>query len=201
MKRLLILVLAGAAAGAGAALVFRLTAQRRPPPPDPPALVERVREVARLETLDVRLYRKVTFEPEPLPAGSFWGDVAGWVRRTVRPPRGRAIVFAEAHVGLDVSRLGPASLRTAGREAFVVLPDLEVRIELRPGETEIIGSNLDSAETAQLLELARSAFQREVEADRALRQRALGSARRSIAALLIAAGFDQVHFVEALPGS
>ena len=30
------------------------------------------------------------------------------------------------------------------------------KLELKPGETEIIGSNLDSAETARLLELARA---------------------------------------------
>jgi hypothetical protein len=126
--------------------------------------------------------------------------VAAWARRAVRPPRGRAIVFAEAHLGLDVSRLGPSSMRAVGREVWLVLPELQVRIELRPGETEVIGSNLDSAETAQLLELARGAFQRQVEGDPALRERALGSARRSLTALLLGVGFDRVHFVEALPG-
>jgi hypothetical protein len=201
MKRLSILVLFGLALGAGAVLAWRLSAPRRPRLPDPPALVEQVREVARLETLDVSLWRKVTFEPEPVPAGSLWGDIAAWARRTLRPPRGRAIVFADAHVALDLSRLGPGSLQTAGREVYLVLPPLETRVELRPGETEIIGSNLDSAETAQLLELARAAFQRQVEADRPLRERALSSARRSLTALLLGLGFERVHFVDALPGA
>jgi len=40
-----------------------------------------------------------------------------------------------------------------------------VKVELRPAETEIIGSNLDSKETAELFERARTAFEREVAAD------------------------------------
>jgi hypothetical protein len=156
--------------------------------------------VARLETLDVSLYKKVAFAPEPAPADSLWGDVWNWARQALRAPRGRAIVFAEAHMGLDVSRLGPESVRLQAREAWLVLPPLEVRVELRPGETEVIESNLDSAETARLLELARGAFKRQVESDRALRERALAAARRALAGLLATLGYDQVHFVEALPG-
>lgn len=199
MRRIAIFILLGLSLGAGAALGFRLWAARRPPLPDPPALVERVREVARLEALDVSLWKKVTFEPEPVPAGSLWGDVGAWARRALRPPRGRAIVFADAHLGFDLSRLGTQSLRTEGREVSLVLPPLQIRVEIRPGDTEIIGSNLDSAETAQLLELARAAFQRQVESDRALRERALTSARRSLTALLLSLGFERVHFVDALP--
>jgi len=198
MRRLLALLLLGLAIGAGAALTGRLLASR-PRPPDPPALVERIREVARLETLDVSLYKKVSYAPEPVPAGSLWGEVAAWARHTLRPPQGRAIVFADAHLSVDVSRLGPGALRTRGREAWLVLPPPQVRVELKPGETEVIGGNLDSAETAQLLELARAAFERQVESDRALRERALGQARRALTALLLGLGFDRVHFVETLP--
>lgn len=200
MRRLLSLLLFGLALGAGASLTWRLVASR-PRPPDAPALVERVREVARLETLDVSLYRKVSYAPGPVPAGSLWGDVAAWARHTLRPPQGRAIVFADAHLSIDVSKLGPGSLRTSGREAWLVLPPLQARVELRPGETEVIGGNLDSAETAQLLELARAAFLREVEADGALRQRALHQAERALTSLLLGLGFDRVHFVAALPGA
>jgi len=200
VRRLLSLLLFGLAIGAGAALTWRLLASR-PRPPDPPAVVERIREVARLETLDVSLYKKVSYAPEPVPAGSLWGDVAAWARQALRPPQGRAIVFADAHLSVDVSRLGPGSLRTSGREAWLVLPPLQVRIEIKPGETEVIGSNLDSAETARLLELARAAFEREVEADPALRRRALGQAQRALTALLLGLGFDRVHFVAELPGA
>ncbi len=203
VRRLAALLLFGLAIGAGAALTWRLLASR-PRPPDPPALVERIREVARLETLDVSLYKKVTFAPEPVPAGSLWGDLASWARHTLRPPEGRAIVFADAHLSVDVSRLGPGTLRVRGREVWLVLPPLQVRVELKPGETEVIGSNLDSAETARLLELARAAFERQVEGDRALRLRATEQAQRALTALLLGLGFDRVHFVEALtdlPGS
>jgi hypothetical protein len=151
--------------------------------------------VARLEALDVTLYKKVTFAPEPTPADSFWGDVTGWLRHTFREPRGKAIVFAEAHLGLDLSRLGPDALVVRGRTVDVRLPPLRVAVELRPADTEIIGSNLDSAETAHLFELARVAFENEVSADKALRARARGAAERAIRGLLLSLGFEEVRFV------
>ena len=200
MRRLLGLVLLGLAAGAGAFLAWRLV-PRGPSLPDPPAVALRVREVARLEALEVSLYKKIAFEPGPVPAGSFWGDVLAWARYTLRSPRGRAIVFADAHVGLDLDRLGPGSLEVAGREAWIVLPPLRVTVELKPGETEVIGSNLDTAETARLFELAKRAFEREVAADPRLRERARGSAERAIRGLLLDLGFTGVHFVDALPGT
>jgi hypothetical protein len=160
----------------------------------------RIREVARLETLEVSLYKKVSFSPQPSPADSIWGDVAGWLRHTFRTPRGKAIVFANARLGLDLARLDASAVRVDGREVFVVLPPFHAVVELRPDETEIIGSNLDSAETARLFELAKTAFEREVEADAALRARARASAELQIRALLQTLGFAAVHFVDALPG-
>jgi hypothetical protein len=136
-----------------------------------------------------------------LPAESFWGDVAGWLRHTFRAPRGKAIVFADAHLSFDVSKLDASSVRVSGREVWIVLPPVRVTVELRPGETEVIGSNLDSGETARLLELAKAAFEREVEADRALRERARAAAERHVGALLATLGFATVHFVEALPAT
>jgi hypothetical protein len=199
VRRLLALVLAALALGAGLGLALRLG--RRPPLPDPPSVATRIREVARLETLDVALYKKVTFAPEPAPSDSLWGEVAGWLRHTFRTPRGKAIVFADAHLSFDVARLDARSVRVAGREVWIVLPPVRVTVELRPGETEVIGSNLDSAETARLLDLAKAAFEREVEADRALRERARASAERHLGALLAALGFEAVHFVDALPAA
>jgi hypothetical protein len=197
--RLLAALLVALALGAGIGLGLR--SGREPALPDPPAVAMRIREVARLETLDVALYKKVTFAPEPTEAASAWGDVAGWLRHTFRTPRGKAIVFADAHLGLDLGRLDGSSVRVAGREVWVVLPPVRATIELRPGETEVIGSNLDSAETARLLELARAAFEREVEADGALRARARASAERQIRGLLATLGFAAVHFVDALPAA
>jgi hypothetical protein len=198
VKRALALVLVALAGGLGLGLGLRLV-RRAPEPPDPPAVAVKIREVARLETLDVALYKKVTFAPDPAPADSLWGDVAGWLRQSFRTPRGKAIVFADAHLGLDLSRLDAAAVRVKGTEVWVALPPLRASVELRPGETEIIGSNLDSAETAKLLELAKQAFEREVAADRALRDRAKASAERQISALLTSLGFTAVHFVDALP--
>jgi hypothetical protein len=199
VRRALLFALA-LAGGLGLGLGLRLV-RRAPEPPDPPAVAVKIREVARLETLDVALYKKVTFAPDPAPADSLWGDVAGWLRQSFRTPRGKAIVFADAHLGLELSRLDAAAVRVKGTEVWVALPPLRASVELRPGETEIIGSNLDSAETAKLLELARVAFQREVEADRALRDRARGAAERQIRALLATLGFSEVHFVDAPPGA
>jgi hypothetical protein len=200
MRRLLALVLVGLAAGVGLGVALRV-ARRAPALPDPPAVAMRIREVARLETLEVSLYKKVSFAPEPAPADSLWGDVAGWLRHTFRTPRGKAIVFAVARLGLDLSRLDASSVRVQGREAFVVLPPLRATVELKPDETEIIGSTLDSAETARLFDLAKAAFEREVERDAALQERARASAERQIRALLTTLGFAAVHFVDSLPGT
>ena len=198
MRRLLSLLVLGLAIGAGVGLALR-AGRKDARLPDPPAVVTRVREVARLETLEVALYKKVSFAPGPTEAETFWGDVAGWLRHTFRAPRGKAIVFARARLALDLARLDASSVRVAGREVWIVLPPFQTTIELRPEETEIIGSNLDSAETARLFDLAKEAFQREVEADRALRERARASAERQVRALLVTLGFSEVHFVDALP--
>jgi hypothetical protein len=200
MRRLVSLLLLGLAIGAGLGLALRL-GRRAPALPDPPAVVTRVRELARLETLEVSLYKKVSFAPEPSEAESFWGDVSGWLRHTFRAPRGKAIVFAHARLGLDLARLDGSSVAVTDREVWIVLPPLVTAVELRPEETEIIGSNLDSAETARLFDLAKVAFEREVGADRALHDRARASAERQVRALLVTLGYAAVHFVDRLPGA
>lgn len=164
---------------------------------DRPALVVQIREAARLETLDVTLYKRISFEPDPPPSNGFWTDVFNWAKFTVRPPRGKAIVFADVHLGFDLSRFEEAALKIQGTRAQVVLPPIQASVELKPAETEVIGSNLDSAQTAQLFELARSAFQREVLGDRKLRERARLSAERAIRALLLNVGIQDVVFVDA----
>jgi hypothetical protein len=199
MRSLLKIALLGLAIGVGGALVLSFVTRRPPPVPDPPAVIERVKEVARLETLEVNLYKKVTFAPEPEPSGSTLGDVGGWLRFTFNAPRGKAIVFAKGHLGIDASQLDASRVRLEGRVATVALPPVRAQVELLPGETEVMGSNLDSAQTARLFDLAKQAFERELAADTALRERARGSAERSIRALLLTAGFSRVDFVEALP--
>lgn len=184
-----------AAASIGGWHVFSRTRRA----PDPDAVAMQVRDIARLETLEVSLYKKVSFEPEPELTGSMTRDVLAWAKFTLRPPRGKAIVFATARVGVDFSKLDRNHLRISADEVWVRLPPLVTTVELRPGETEVIGSNLDSEQTAQLLQVAKEAFQEEVERDQALRQRATASAERNIRGLLLTLGFQRVHFVDALP--
>jgi hypothetical protein len=187
------------AAVSGAVATFLWLRPSAPPLPDTPALVTRVHEVARLETLEVALYKKVEFSPEPQATDSLWKDVVNWARYSLHTPRGRAIVFATAHLGYDFTRLDTSSLRVQGPRVDVALPPLEVRVELQPGETEVIGSNLDSAQTALLLEKAREAFLREVKGDARLRERARRSAETTLRALFLSLGFHEVHVVDRLP--
>jgi hypothetical protein len=200
MTRLLLrvaLVLVALAVGAGGTLLWLQA--HTPTLPEAPALVTRVREVARLETLEVSLYKKVDFSPEPPASDSVWKDVINWASYSVHTPRGRAIVFADVHLGYDFGRLEGSSLRVQGSRVDVILPPLDVKVELKPGETEIIGSNLDSAQTALLLEHAREAFEREVKADTHLRERARRSAETTLRALLLSLGYREVNLVDALP--
>ena len=195
-KVLAVIGLCAVACAAGAAAVFWLL-QARGAPPDPPAVVEKMREVARLETLELTLHKKISFEPDPAEAESLWGDVANWMRFTLRKPHGRAIVFARVQLGLDLERLDARHLRLNGPRAEVALPPIQAEVVLLPAETEVIGSNLDSAETAQLFERAREAFLREVMADARLQEKARASSERAIRALLITLGFREVVFVDA----
>ena len=65
---------------------------------------------------------------------------------------------------------------------------------------EVIDSNLSSAETAQLLQLAKEAFEHEVASDPKLKARAGASAQRAITGVLFNLGFRKVEFVDRLPG-
>ncbi|HET7787384.1 MAG TPA: DUF4230 domain-containing protein [Myxococcales bacterium] len=181
----------------GAGLVWHFT-HREPPLPDAPALILKVREVARLTTLDVSLYKKIDFTPDPREQATVWGAIAQWASYSVHPPRGRAIVFAVAHLGLDLRKLEAGSLRVRGRSVEVVLPRVQTEVELKPAETEIIGSNLDSEQTAQLFERARNAFEAEASADKGLQDRARESARQSLRSLFVGLGFSEVRFVDRL---
>jgi len=175
----------------GAGLVWHLS-HREGRLPDAPALVLKIREVARLETVDVSLYKKIDFSPDPREQATVWASLAQWASYTVRPPRGRAIVFAVAHLGLDLRKLDADSLRVTGRRVEVVLPRVQTQVELRPAEVEIIGSNLNSEQTAQLFERARNAFEAEVVADKLLQERARESARQSLRSLCVGLGFSEV---------
>jgi len=194
------LLLVAALLGGAATWWWMRSAPGATPPPTP-LVIERMREVARLETLDVEVYKKIAYAPDPIPTGALWSDVLAWARSTLFPSHGRAIVFGTVHLGLDLSRLDADHLRLHGDRVEVVLPPLVARAELKPAETEVISSNLDSAQTAQLLELARAAFEREALSSPALREKAVGSARRALTGLLLSLGFRQVEFVDRLSPS
>src|SRR5258708_34809606 len=119
------------AALAGAAIAWKL-ARPEPRLPDAPALVLRIREVARLETLDVPLYKKIDFSPDPHASRGFWDGVTQWARFSLKPPRGKAIVFARAHLGVDLGKLDARSLRVSGRRVPAGAPPHPVAGEMLP---------------------------------------------------------------------
>lgn len=166
--------------------------------PDGPTLVEKVREVARLQTLDVRTYKKLTYEVDPPQSESILRGVASWISYTADPPVGRAIVFADVHIGFDLSRIDENSLLVEEDVVTIVLPPLVTTVEVRPGETEVVASNLDSQQTAELLDRGKWAIQADVARDPVLAERARESARASLTTLLTTAGFREVRFVESL---
>jgi hypothetical protein len=158
--------------------------------------VDRIREVARLEMLDVELHKKIDFAPDPSRLEGSWRDVMAWAVDTLNPKQGRVIVFAVAHLGVDLRQLTPESFRADGTGAVVMLPPVQVSIELLPAETEVIDSNLDSSQTMALLERAKIAFAADVRNNAQLQRRAVVSTHRAITELLYNAGFTQVTFVD-----
>lgn len=196
MKRLFVtLLLLGAAFVGGAAWMFTKGWQQKPQLPDPPAVVTKMKEIARLETLELNVYKKVSFAPHPTPQGSIVGDVFEWAKFSLKPPEGRAIVFATVRLGIDLEQLDASNLQVVNGDSInVTLPPLKPVVELRPGETEVIGSNLDSAGTAQLLDVAKRGFEAEVMADPRIKERAEGSAKRALKGLLLELGYRNVTF-------
>ena len=165
-------------------------------PPDPPALLERVREVARLETLEVTVWKKVEFDPDPVAKSSVFADLREWVHFTVDPPKGKAIVFARGYLGLDLARLDANAMKVEEAGVMVVtLPPIVTRVELEPAETEVVRSNLDTEETDLLLARAKDEIEADLGRDPRLHARAVGSAERSLRLLFLEAGYADVRFV------
>jgi len=105
---------------------------------------------------------------------------------------------------LQQSTAEPVAAHRARRLAGATVHDVTCSVgaelaALRAQASYVVGSDLDSAETAELFALAKSAFAREVEADLALRERANESARRTLRALFFPLGFTEVDFVDSLP--
>lgn len=183
--------------GAG---VYVATRPPAPRDPDAAAVITQLREVARLETLELTMYKKLTFTPDPPPAAEgTWQGVLNWASFTFRHPHGRAILFAVVHLGIDLQKLDADHVRVERDHAWLVLPPVTAQVELLPGETEVIDSNLDSADTARLLDAAKVAFEREALADPRLRERARQANLRALRAVLATLGFHTVEVVDALP--
>lgn len=200
MRRLgftVVLCVVMAAIGGGAAFALL----RRPIVhlPDPPALVTQIREVARLETLDVALYKKVSFEPDPKPTDGVMDTAIEYAKFKLLPTHGKAIVFADGHLSFDLSGMDARMLRVEGERVLVRLPPLQAMVELKPDETEVINSNLDSQQTAELFAKAKLELEAELQRDQRLHQKARASAERAIRGLLLGVGFREVVFVDTLP--
>jgi hypothetical protein len=155
----------------------------------PATAVERIHDIARLEVLEVTVHRKAAFSPPLEPHSTVLADVIAYARETVAPRRGRAIVFADTRFFVDLRK---AVLRVDAERVEVTLPQLELESSLLPAETEIIASNLDSAQTAQMLDEAEGQLRSAVSSDAALRKRAHEAAVRSVTGLVTALGFRDV---------
>jgi len=181
-----------AVAVAGALLrVERLAAS------EPPAVIERIRDVQRLEVLEVTVHKKITYAPDPKPEATLLGGVWAYARETVAPKRGRALVFANARFFVDLRRLKPEQVRVSGDQVTLELPEPEIEANVLPGETEIVASNLDSADTAAMLESAEGELKASVLRDVKLRERAREAAARTMTGLLKGLGFRKVTLVAA----
>jgi hypothetical protein len=199
-KALRTLLLSVLAAFAGAYLLYSYGPRpKKAEVVDGATILSRIREVARLETLDVSVHKKINFQPDPQPQDNLLSELWVWAKHAMKPPRGRAIVFANVHIGLDLEQLSASNLLVRDEHVWIVLPPLFTRVELLPGETEIIDSNLDSGQTAELLELARVAIERDAATNKALAERAKRASERAIKGLLHTLGFKEVLIVESLP--
>src|SRR6185436_8609840 len=90
--------------------VERLAAQ------EPPPVIDRIREVQRLEVLEVTVHKKLTFAPDPAPQTTLLGDMLQYARESVAPRRGRALVFAQARFFVDLRKLKTEQVKVTGDE-------------------------------------------------------------------------------------
>ncbi len=194
---IVLLALVTGALGAGAS--WYLQQRRAGVLAEGPVVIERMREVARLETLEVSLYEIVQFKQDPKIRDSLMGTALEMAKEKWFPEQGKAIVFATARIGLDLSRLDREHVRVQGDLVEVILPRLQTTVELKPEETLVVDSNLDSQQTMQLLEVAKRRFEAKLNQDARLQEKARASSERSLRALLITLGYPQVRFVETLP--
>lgn len=169
----------------------------KPPSLTPATVVERLRAVSRLGVLDVSVTRKVTLLPDPVETATLTQAMFQWARYAVAPPSGTALVSAEAHFAIDLSRIEAGAVRVSGNQVEISLPEPEVSIELTPAQTEVLVSNLDSQQTTALLAKAQAEFAASLANDPQLLKKARLAAERSLSSLMLAAGFKEVRFDQA----
>ncbi|MBS1148385.1 MAG: hypothetical protein H6Q89_83 [Myxococcaceae bacterium] len=167
---------------------------RLPPQAPSPTVVERLRAVSRLQVLDVSVTRKVTLQPDPVDQPTVTGALVQWARYAVAPPSGTALVTAEAHFAIDLSKLPPDAVSVQGERVELTLPEAEVSIELTPAQTEVVVSNLDSQQTTALLAKAQVELGQSLARDPRLREKARVAAERALGAVVLALGFKEVRF-------
>ena len=177
---------------------FFLGSRHENPAPSP-TVVERLRAVSRLQVLDVSVTRKVTLLPDPVDQPTMTAAVVQWARFAVAPPSGTALVAAEAHFSIDLSRLSADAVQVHADRVEISLPEAEVSIELTPGQTEVVVSNLDSQQTTDLLAKAQTQLAQSLARDPRLREKARTSAERSLGALILSLGFKEVRFNQDRP--
>ena len=182
------------------ALGFFLGGRKAAPPPSP-TVIERLRAVSRLQVLDVTVTRKVTLLPEPVDQPTVTSALVQWARFAVAPPSGTALVAAEAHFAIDLALLQPEAVQVTGDRVEISLPETEVSVELTPGQTEVLASNLDSQQTTALLAKAQTEFAHSIAQDPRLKEKARISAERSLGALVLALGFKEVRFNQRSPSA
>lgn len=164
--------------------------------PEPGALVERVKEVARLQTLEVHLSTTVEHVPDPKIAPTFAGQVVSWVAYNLRAKKGRALVSGVARLSLDLSQLDASAFHFTKDRVTLVVPPVRTSVDIDLERTQIVASNLNSAETAELFEKGRRSLVMQVERNEVLQQRARASAQNALRTLLTGLGFREVVFVD-----
>lgn len=164
--------------------------------PEPGALVEQVKEVARLQTLEVRLATAVEHVPDPKLAPTFTGQVLSWAAYNLRAKKGRALVSGVARVSLDLSELDASAFHFDNDRVILVMPPMTTSVDIDLDRTEIVASNLNSSDTAELFEKGRRSLTMQVERNETLQQQARTAAQNALQKLLLSAGFREVVFVD-----
>lgn len=164
--------------------------------PDQAAVLRQVRQVARLTLLEVNLYRKIVFQPDPPAPDGMLHALWLFAANHLRTQSGKVIVFAQGSVGIDVSQLAIDGLHLSeDGSAEVALPPLWYELRILPGETEVIASNLTSEQTAALLAEAEKVMLHQLQTDTHLQQKANQAAQQWFSSWLARMGYTQVRFV------